>query len=143
MDFSPSNAPETSSNGPLLEGGAARTTSADRELESSRKSARRRWRQWYSGLLVALIAGSCLHWFRVPILQGVAGYLVVDDPAAADYAILLGRSDRCFDRAERLYHSSSIRGVLLLELRPDRLERMGFLRPLPWLSSCNSSRIAP
>jgi hypothetical protein len=63
----------------------------------------------------------------VPILQGVGSYLVVDERAAADYVVLVGRSDGCYDQAANLYHSGSVAGILLLEHHPERLERMGFL----------------
>jgi hypothetical protein len=57
----------------------------------------------------------------------VGSYLVIDEPAAANYAVLVGRSDGCYEQAADLYRSGSVAGILVLEHRPERLERMGFL----------------
>lgn len=115
------------SSGLSPQGTPAGTATASQGLSGPTKLAKRGWRRWYTGLLVALAVGSCLYLFREPVLQGVGGYLVVDEPAAADYAVLVGRSDGCYDRAAQLYHSGSVSGILVVEPRPDRLQRLGFL----------------
>ena len=99
----------------------------DTERASAGKRVGRRLRRWYAALLIGLVVASCLYLFRVPILRGVGSYLVVDEPAAADDVVLVGRSDGCYELAAHLYRSGSVAGILLLEHRPERLERMGFL----------------
>jgi hypothetical protein len=106
---------------------AVGTPPAGHGFDGSIKRAGRWWRRWHTGLLIVLIVASCLYLFRGPILHVVGGYLVVDEPAAADYAVLTDRSDGCYEWAAHLYHSGSVSGILLLEKRPERLERMGFL----------------
>jgi hypothetical protein len=57
----------------------------------------------------------------------VGSYLAVDEAAEADYVVLACRSEGCYDRAAQLYQSGSVSGILVLDHRPERLERMGFL----------------
>ncbi len=98
-------------------------------------SAKRRARRALRFALIALVLATCLYWFRVPILRGVAAYLVIDEPSpAADYILILAGADRRYDRAARLYHAGSASAILLMESRPGRLETMGFLPSFETLS---------
>jgi hypothetical protein len=74
-----------------------------------------------------LIVAAGLYGFRVPILQSIAGYLVVDEPfAKADYVLVQPYGDRRYDRAAELYRSGRATSILLVERRANRLERLGF-----------------
>jgi hypothetical protein len=127
MDPLSKNAPERVSGRSPPEDDLAGTTRAGLGTDRSIKPAGRRWRRRLIGLLVTFIVFFCLYLFRVPILQGIGGYLVVDEAAAGDYVALLGRCDSCYDRAAELCQSGSATGILVLEHHPKRLERMGFL----------------
>jgi len=105
---------------------AVRNVSPGAALEPSVPGPRRR-RRWWRGPLVVLIVGAGLYWFRVPILQSIAGYLVVDEPfAKADYVLVQPYGDKRYDRAAELYRSGQAASILLVERRPKRLERLGF-----------------
>jgi hypothetical protein len=100
---------------------------AVQEVGGSAKGARKPKRRWWRrGLLVALVLGVSLYWFRVPILRSVATYLVVDEPVeTTDYLLILPGVDRRYDDAARRYHNGCASHILLLQRRPGRLERMG------------------
>jgi hypothetical protein len=71
--------------------------------------------------------------FRVPILCGIAGGLIVDDRPVHNRrtpapAVLILDGDRPFDAAARLYHAEK-RTILVYRGRPDRLVRMGIMQP--------------
>src|SRR5437868_4209740 len=75
-------------------------------------------RRWVRRFLIALILGTALYAFRVPILQGIGGYLVVEEPsAAADYVLIMD-GDRRYARAAELYHSGFAPAILLIDRRP-------------------------
>jgi hypothetical protein len=91
------------------------------------KSGKRKWRRWGGGLFVALLLCACLYGFRAPILRGVATYLVLDEQSTTtDYILILPGVDKRYERAAVMYHGGSANGILLVETRPMRLERMGF-----------------
>lgn len=124
----PSKSPsETSSAGCPLHGDAAGADNTGGGFERSVKRTKSKRRWWWRGLIVVLISAACLYWFRVPVLQSIASYLVVDEPAAAaDYVLIQPYGDRRYDRAAELYHAGLARSILLVERYPNRLMRMGF-----------------
>jgi uncharacterized SAM-binding protein YcdF (DUF218 family) len=89
---------------------------------------KRKRRYWARALLATVVLGAFLYGFRVPILRGVATYLIVDEPSAvADYVLVLPGVDRRYDRAAQILQAGSAASILLVERRPKRLERMGLL----------------
>jgi hypothetical protein len=127
MDYPSSKLPASSACGNPLGKDADPTHPGAPEFSRSAKEGgkpRRRW--WRRGLLLALVLGASLYWFRVPLLRRVATYLVVDEPAAAtDYLLILPGVDGRYDYAARQYHAGSVFHILLLQRRPGRLEKMG------------------
>jgi hypothetical protein len=73
----------------------------------------------------ALALAGCL--FRVPILRGVGGFLVVPANGADADAVLLLGGQRCVEEAGNLYRAGMARRVLLIAAPPGRLERLGIL----------------
>src|SRR5262249_24337204 len=125
----PSNMPPPSSSceRPLNTDGAGTDSTGHGIDQAASAGARKnRKRRWIRRLLVALILATCLYWSHVPILPGVAGYLVVDEPtAAADYVLILPGVDGRNDYAAQRYHSGSVSRILLVKHPAGRLERMG------------------
>jgi hypothetical protein len=111
-----------------LRGDVAGSDSTGPGFNPSASGGKRKKRKgrWARGLLLALILVTCLYWFHVPILRGVAGYLVVDEPAAAaDYLLVLPGVDGRNDYAAQQYHSGSASRILLVKHPAGRLERLG------------------
>jgi hypothetical protein len=118
--------PESSPCKHPLHGDVAGTDQTGGGSDRSASDGKCKRRRWGRCLLVALILGTCLYWFHVPILRSVGGYLVVDEPAAtADYLLILPGVDGRNDYAAQLYHSGSVSRILLAKQYPGRLERMG------------------
>lgn len=118
--------PDTPPDGLPPHGDVAGMQQTGHEIGRRTKDGKRKRRWWRRGMLIALVLGAGLFWFRVPILRSIAGFLVVDEPApVADYVWILG-GDRRYDRAARLYHSGSATSILVVRGRPTRLQRMGF-----------------
>jgi hypothetical protein len=91
------------------------------------KPGKRRWRWLLRFCLPALLAVICLYVFRAPLLQSAGGFLVINEPfPAPDYVLLLD-GDRRFDRAAELFHAGTVAEVLVIEARPNRLERQGLV----------------
>lgn len=90
----------------------------------------RLWRcRWLRRLSLLLAAMLALYVARAPLLTAVAAGLVMQPAtASADWALVLG-GDRCFEQVAQLFHSGTIRGVLLIEFMPSRLVRIGVLPP--------------
>jgi hypothetical protein len=128
MESSSKRLTETSPGGDPPNEGTTHPEKTGSGFGRSVKRGKRKRRYWGRGLIVALVLGTCLYWFRAPILRSAAGYLVVDEPSAkADYILLLPGVDRRYDRAAQLYHAGSANSILLVDRCPKRLERMGFL----------------
>jgi hypothetical protein len=127
MESQSKSLPETCPGGYPPNGDATQTDKTGSGSGHAVKNGKRKRRSWGRGLLVALVLGACLYGFRAPVLRSIAGYLVVDQPAAtADYLLILPDADRRYDHAAQLYHAGSATSILLVERRPKRLERMGF-----------------
>jgi hypothetical protein len=88
------------------------------------RSWRRRWlvRLVVIALLVALVV-----LFRQPILRGLAGQLIVDDPAAEKSSVLLLGGERSPELAVKAFHAGETREILVVDWRPDRPQRLGIL----------------
>lgn len=121
---------ETFPAGATPNGGAVQT---DNTGVASRKSDKRK-RRWGRRLLLLLVLAASLYAFRAPLLRSVACYLVVDEPIVAanrddepPEILILPGVDKRYDCAAGLYRSGSATAILLVERRPNRLERMGFL----------------
>jgi uncharacterized SAM-binding protein YcdF (DUF218 family) len=72
-------------------------------------------------LLVGLYLG------RSPLLRGLGGLLVVDEPPAGTTCLVLLDGDGRHDRAAQLYHDGRAGQVLLVGRRPERLEALGLV----------------
>lgn len=130
---SPSNKlPECSSAG-QPSANIAGTSLPDRGLEPTPRGGKRKRRGWRRALLLVVLLGVCLYWFRAPILRSVAGYLIVDDPVeTVDYVLILPGVDKRYDRAAQLYQAGS--RILLQQRHPSRLEKMGIKQTFEALS---------
>ena len=86
-----------------------------------------RRRRWLRRLLFVLILAGAAYFARQPLLRGLAGFLVVEDPVREADAVLLLDGDRGPERAAELYHAGAVKRVLLLREPPRRLERFDAL----------------
>src|SRR5262245_23931207 len=89
------------------------------------KSVRRR--RWRRRLLIAALVLGCLYLCRVPLLQSIGRFLVVDEPGDAT-SVLVMSGDRCVEQAVEMFQDGSVTEILILPLHPGRLEEMG-IRP--------------
>ncbi len=85
---------------------------------------RRRWRRRLAVLAVLLLG---LYLARVPLLRGLAGLLIVDEPDAAADTLVLLDGDGMTAEAARRYREGLARRVLLFDPTPSRVERMGLI----------------
>jgi hypothetical protein len=77
-----------------------------------------RWRRLLLALLVAL-----LFLLRRPLLTGLGAVLVSADlPGPVDYVLILD-ADRAYERGARMYQAGEARCMLLVRIRPGRLEK--------------------
>jgi hypothetical protein len=90
-----------------------------------------RRRKWRMGVLAVVVAALCL--FHAPLLRGLAGLLIVDQPTD-DYDCVCISSwgyhpngDRCYDVAAELYRRKPSCRVLIVAPGPSRLEEVGVL----------------
>ena len=88
-----------------------------------------RKRRWLRRLLIVAVLGALLYGFRAPLLQTLAGFLVVTDADRPAEVVLLLDADRGQEPAARFLQSGQCSTVLVLEGPPSRLHRMGFLPP--------------
>jgi len=126
MDSPSKTLPEVPAASRALPGGVIAADKTGSGSVGSVSGAQRTWRRLRRTLSAFLVVLLCLYAFRVPILRSVAGYLVVEERGTAAYVLILASADRRDDHTASLYHSGSVSGVLLVESRPKRLERMGF-----------------
>jgi hypothetical protein len=98
-------------------------------------SSKRKWR-W----LLAAVVLIAVWIVQAPILRGLAGLLIVDQPTEEfDYVCLLAwgyqaEGDRCYDVAGDLHREKPSRRILLVGQRPSRIEKVGVMQPLAAIS---------
>lgn len=85
-----------------------------------------RRRRWLRRLLVLAILVVGLYLCRVPILRGLAGWLVITEPVSKPTAVLLLTFDG-FAQAAELRQTCPDCQVIVVEYPPSRLVRMGIL----------------
>jgi hypothetical protein len=87
-----------------------------------------RLRRWLRRLAVALLVLGLLYFCRAPLLQGMAGLLIVAEPVPAqtDFVLLFAGHD-LYDRAAEIYRTSSHCPVVVIQLTPRRLESLGIV----------------
>jgi hypothetical protein len=96
-----------------------------------------RWK-WWAGAAVAVLAAAWL--CRAPLLGGLAGFLIVDQPADdVNWIGVIGSErgpagDRRYEAVAELLLKRPSSQILLVELRPSRLEQIGVLPPFAELS---------
>jgi hypothetical protein len=76
-------------------------------------------------LLFVLVLAVSLYLARHPLLRGLAGFLVVEDPVREADAALLLSGDRLPERAADLYRDGTVKRLLLVRGAPGRLQRIG------------------
>jgi hypothetical protein len=92
--------------------------------------AKRGRRRWLRCVLFVSIAVVCLYLFRAPLLRSAENFLVVEQQlAAADYVLILD-GDRRYDQAAELLRAGHARQILVIEAKPERLQRK-HLAPSP------------
>jgi hypothetical protein len=86
-------------------------------------------RKWRIGVLAVVVTAVCL--FHAPMLRGLVGLLIVDQPID-DYDCICisswgyhANGDRCYDAAAELYRRKPSCRVLLVAPDPNRLEEIG------------------
>jgi hypothetical protein len=97
---------------------------SDPTLRSPRASVGR-WRRLL--IVIAVLAG--LYIARAPLLRGLAGLLISEEPGATAYLVLLG-GDRRHEQAAEWYREGGDRRILVIESCPERLQALG-LAPTP------------
>jgi hypothetical protein len=86
-----------------------------------------RLRKWAIRLAVAVVLLAALYACRQPLLRGVGGCLVVDEPAQPGDVVLLLDADGGYKEAAQAYGAGATPRVLLLETPPGRLQRLSIL----------------
>src|SRR6266852_5654341 len=84
---------------------------------------RRRWRWLLAGGLVLV-----LFLARAPLLRGLAGLLIAEEPHRAVAGVVLVRGDRMHDAAAVRVRDGGAAEVLLIERVPLRHEALGVIR---------------
>jgi hypothetical protein len=90
-----------------------------------------RKRKWRIVALAILVAAACI--FHVPLLRGLAGLLIVDQPADDYNCVCIAawgdnpNGDRCYNAAADLFHQKSSCRVLLIAPEPNRLDEIGVM----------------
>ena len=96
--------------------------------------------RWKRRFLVALAVLAIAWFLHPPLLRGLAGLLVVDEPAGEfDYVAISGTEygpsgDRCYDVAAQLCHERPARHIVVIEPYPSRLVASGILPSFESLS---------
>lgn len=98
------------------------TTSPDAAPSASRRT---RARLGVAMILLAVLAGLVL--CRRALLTAAAGLLAVDQPSDGCDFVLVESGDRCYDLAAELIRENPARRILLLAVRPGRLQQFGVL----------------
>jgi hypothetical protein len=86
-----------------------------------------RLRKWAIRLAVVVAIVAVLYLCRRPLLRGVGGCLVVDEPVQSGDVVLLLDADEGYEEAAQGYRGGRTTRVLLLETPPNRLQRLGIL----------------
>ena len=84
-------------------------------------------RKWAIRLVVVVVVITALYLGRRPVLRGVGGCLVVDEPARPGDVVVLLDADGGYREAAKAYRGGFTKRVLLLETPPGRLQRLGIL----------------
>jgi tetratricopeptide (TPR) repeat protein len=85
-------------------------------------------------VLAVVVAAACI--FHAPLLRGLAGFLIVDQPIGDYDCVCLcawgdnPNGDRCYDVAADLYRRKPSCRVLLVAPNPNRLEEIGAIPSL-------------
>jgi len=80
-------------------------------------------------VLAVVVAAVCL--FHAPLLRGLAGFLIVDQPTGDYDCVCISpwgnnpNGDRCYDVAADLYRQKPSCRILLVAPDPNRLEKIG------------------
>jgi hypothetical protein len=91
-------------------------------------TAKRRWM-----IVLAVVVAATVALFHAPLLRGLAGFLIADEPAGAfQHVALLGvdhmpDGDRSCEAAVKLCSKKAVRGIVLVDSRSDRLSEMRIL----------------
>jgi hypothetical protein len=96
-------------------------------MNQSLPAKKSRLKRWARRLLAVAVVCLCLYLFRVPLLRGIAWGLVHDESLPAVEYILVLDGDTCYPAAASLWHAGAASRVLVIEARPERLERLGIL----------------
>jgi hypothetical protein len=86
-------------------------------------------RRWWRRLVVLAVLLGGLYLARAPLLRGLAGLLVVDEPDAGVPTLVLLDGDGMFDEAAQRYRTGQARRLLLFHGKPSRIERLGLIPP--------------
>ncbi len=84
-------------------------------------------RRWLRRLLFALILVGAVYLARGPLLHGAARLLIVEDPPQEVDALVLLDGDHLYETTALLYRNDVSKHVLLIQVPPTRLERMGIM----------------
>ena len=91
----------------------------------------KRWRRrLLRCFLFVSIVFVCLYLFRAPLLRSAENFLIVEQPLPlADYVLILD-GDRRYEQAADLLQAGQARQVLVIEAKPERLQRKGLVPSL-------------